>query len=200
MRARSHSFTLVEILVALVIISVIAGSLVLGIGRSIQSVRARTSKERLERLFQQAFRFSSVSGHISDVIITKGPNGWEGALSLWENTASDTLLFARSCHSISQLSGTETICLNDLEFHGAIFRFFGGHGLSHIEAFDASGRTTYASDLQTIEDNLADRQPEVTITLRPSNHSTVSEQVSMDPYLKTVPHPLPFPNEFLQAT
>lgn len=195
-----RSFTLIEVVVAFSILAMTMGALLFGLSRSIQAVRTQSSKERLERLFLQAFRFSSISGHVSDVIISKNSDGWAGSLTLWDNNATNIHLLARHCESIGQLGGIHSILLNDCEIQSATFRFFGGHGLTSVCAVDQYGRELPPADFRFVRDAYSNAEPELILSIHPTQNSTLVETVSLKTYFMTAPRHPPFPNEYTQAS
>lgn len=195
-----RSFTLIEVIVAISLLAVIAGVLVWGVGRSVGAMRTQSSKNRLENLFLQAFRFSSISGHACDVIICQYREGWRGSLSLWENSASNIHLLNRSGTSIGQLGGVQRILLNDCEVQSATFRFFGGHGLTLIYAQDQFGREIPPAAFRFVRDSNSPVEPELVLSMYPSNNPTPVETISLKPYCMTVPRHPQFPNDYTQAT
>ena len=180
--------------------AVVAGSLFLGISRSLRSTQLATSKQRLERMMLQAFRFSAVSGHVGDVVLEQKEGGvWEGYLNLWEFDARGLRLLAQNCVPIGSLRGIESIALNDREVHAVRFRFFGGHGLSAVYAHDQFGREMPATELRFAQAP-AQVEQELDMTLRSSPNSSSCEKISLKPYLLSTPHHRPFPDEYLQAS
>ena len=193
-----RSFSLIEVVVALSILAITAGVLLFGLGRSIRAIQTQTSRERLERLFLQAFRFSSVSGHVSDVIISKGPDGWVGELALWGQDSSNTHILARTCESIGQLSGIHSMFLNDCEIESASFRFFGSHGLLTVCAYDRYERELSSTDIRFSRDS-GSSTPELVLTICPTPNPTSAEAISLKSYFMTTPQHPPFPNEYTQT-
>jgi prepilin-type N-terminal cleavage/methylation domain-containing protein len=195
-----RSFSLIEVVVALSILAVTAGALLFGLGRSIRAIQTQTSRERLDRLFLQAFRFSSVSGHVSDVIISKGPDGWVGELALWGQDSSNTLTLARTCESIGQLSGIHSVFLNDCEITSASFRFFGSHGLITVCAYDRYERELSPADIRFSRDGGSSTpEPELVLTICPAANPTSVEAISLKSYCMTAPQHPPFPNDYIQT-
>ena len=194
-----RSFSLIEVVVALLILGVAAGALLFGIDRSIRAVRFQSSKERLERLFLQAFRFSSISGHVSDVIISKNPDGWVGELALWGESASSLPILVRNCESIGKLSGIHSILLNGCEVNSVSFRFFGSHGLVAVCAYDRFERELAPEDFRFARDS-AHAEPELVLSLYPTPNPAPVESLSLKSYFLTAPHYPPFPNEYTQTS
>ena len=195
-----RSFSLIELIVAVLILALAASGLFLGLHRSIRTVRIQSSKERLEQLFMQAFRFSSISGHVSDVIISKRPDGWIGELTLWGKDSSDITLLARNCEAISRLPGVLSAALNGREISGASFRFFGSHGLVAVCAFDQYGEGLSEEEVRFFRDVAASRvEPELVLTLFPTPNPTPVEELSLKAYFITALYHPPFPNELIQT-
>ena len=195
-----RSFSLIEVIVAVLILTVAAGGLFLGLGRSIRIVRIQSSKERLERLFSQAFRLSSISGHVSDVIISKGSDGWVGELTLWGKDSSDITALARNCEAIGRLPGVHSAALNGKEISGASFRFFGSHGLIAVCAFDQYGGEFSEEDIRFFRDIAASHaEPELILTLFPTPSPSPAETLSLEAYFMTTLHHPQFPNELTQT-
>ena len=148
----------------------------------------------------QAFRFSSISGHVSDVIISKGSDGWVGELTLWGKDSSDISILARNCESIGRLSGVYSAALNGQTISGASFRFFGSHGLVAVRAFDQYGGELSEEDIRFFRDVAASHaEPELVLTLFPTSNPSPVELLSLKAYCMTTPHHPPFPNELTQT-
>ena len=195
---RRQCFTLVEVLVAFSVIAIAAGALLFGISKSVRSTQLATSKQRIERMLLQAFRFSAVSGHVGDVVIEKKEEGgWEGSLNLWEIDSKGLGILARKCSAIGSLGGIESVSLNDRDVHSLTFRFFGGHGLSAIYAYDQYGGDCSPMNFRSTSQSTHIEQ-ELEISLRPTVNPTPKETISLTPYLLSIPRHLPFPNEYLQ--
>lgn len=195
---QKHGFTIVEVLVAIILMSVVGGVLVLGVQRSLRATHLKTSKERIERMLLQAFRFASVSGHVGDVVIRREEDGtFEGYINLWEVEATSLCLLAQKCESIGHLSGIHTMCLNDKFVHKAIFRFFGGHGLSTVYAYDTSDREVDPASFGFSQEKTSHKNKELEITIQSTQDRNPSEKISLDTYLLSIPHHLSFPDEYL---
>ena len=195
---RRHSFTIIEVLVALTLMAIIAGVVVLGVKRSLRTTQMKTSKERIERMLLQAFRFSAVSGHVGDVVIQRDATGaFEGYVNLWEKDSVKLCLLAQQNASIGGLAGIESLCLNGYAVEAATFRFFGGHGLTLVRAYDQFRRELSPSDFGFLPENITHRKRELEITLQPTKNPTPSEKISLDQYLLSVPHYIPIPDEYL---
>ena len=195
-----RSLTLIEVVLAFLVLAITAGALLLGLNRSIQAVRTQSSKERLERLFLQAFRFASISGHVSDVIISKESDGWVGSLTLWDDNSTNIHLLARNCEAIGQLGGIYSILLNDCEIQSASFRFFGGHGLTNVCAHDQFGREMAPADFRFVRDAYSTAEPELILSIHATANSPLVETISLKPYFMTAPRHPPFPNEYIQTS
>jgi hypothetical protein len=197
-RCRKHCFTIIELLVALSLMAVIAGGLVLGVTRSVRATQLKTSKERIERMFLQAFRFAAVSGHVGEVVIRREEDGaFEGYINLWEIGSRNITILAQRCVSIGRLSGIESISLNGCPVHRATFRFFGGYGLSTVCAYDQYQRELVPSDFGFSPENLTHKKRELEVVLRHTQNSDNGEKISLHPYLLSIPDHLSFPDEYL---
>jgi prepilin-type N-terminal cleavage/methylation domain-containing protein len=195
---RKYAFTIIEVLVALALMAIVASGLVLGVTRSLRATQLKTSKERIERMFLQAFRFAAVSGHVGDVVIRREEDGaFEGYVNLWEIDSRRLSILAQKCVSIGRLSGIESISLNNCSVYRATFRFFGGHGLSTVYAYDQYKHELLPSDFGFSPENITHKKRELEMTLRPTKDPTPSEKISLQPYLLSIPHYLPFPDECL---
>lgn len=201
MKSRRYCFTLIETLVAFSLLAIVLGAVVLGITRSVRATQLQTSKERLDRMLLQAFRFSSISGHVGDVVLCLSEDGngeWEGYVNLWEMDARTLSLLAQQCKAIGHLPGITTLQLNGRKVHKAIFRFFGGHGLSAVYAFDEYGSELTPSDFGFSSEVFTHSQRELEITLQPTREST-GETLSLKKYILSTPHYLQFPDEYLST-
>ena len=193
-----RGFTLIEVVVAFALMAIIASVVGLGVARSVRASQLTTSKERIERMLLQAFRFAAVSGHVSDVVIRQGEDGgFEGYLNLWEMNSKNLSTWAQSSVPIGHLSGIESINLNNCSVNKVIFRFFGGHGLSTVYAYDQFQRELAPSDFGFSPENITHRKRELEMILRPTPNENPSEKISLQPYLSSVAHYLPFPDEYL---
>jgi type II secretory pathway pseudopilin PulG len=195
-----RSFTLIEIVVAFSVLAIAAGALIFGLNRSIRAVKTQCSKERLERLFLQAFRFSSISGHVSDVLISKEPEGWVASLTLWENTSKEVHKLAQKSKNMGQLGGIHSILINDCEVQSASFRFFGGHGLLTVCANDQFDKELSSVDLRFLRDAHSNIEPELIVSIHPTPDSTHVETISLKPYFMTTPSHPTFPSEYTQSS
>ena len=195
---QKHSFTVIELLIAIILISVIGGVFVLGVQRSLRATQLKTSKERIDRMLLQAFRFASVSGHVGDVVIRRDEHGsFEGYMNLWELEATSLCLLAQKCEPIGHLSGVYSLYLNDKSVHKVIFRFFGGHGLSTIYANDEIDQEIDPARFGFSQERNLHKKPELDVTIQSTNGKTPSETISLDTYLLDIPHHLSFPDEYL---
>lgn len=199
-RWRKAAFTVIEVLVAVSLMAIVAGAVALGVQRSVRAAHLKTSKERIERLMLQAFRFSAVSGHVGDVVIFRAKDGtYQGHVNFWEADTGQVSLLTRSCESIGSLSGISSLSLNGCTVHKAVFRFFGGHGLSTVYAYDQYDRALAPSDFGFSSEETTHRKRELEMILFPTKNPTSGEKISLDPYLLSLPHSLPFPNEYLAS-
>ncbi len=197
-RERKASFTIIEVLIALCLLAIVAGAIALGIQRSVQATQLKTSKERLERLFLQAFRFSAVSGHVGEVVVRKRSDGmFEGYVNLWGQGTQSVSLIAQSCGPIGQLAGIDAIAFNGRTIHKAVFRFFGGHGLSSVCVYDQDDRKAANIEFDCAAADDSPMSRDLDMIVRPTKDPTTPEIISLKPYLLSVPHHLPFPNEYL---
>ena len=182
------------------LMAVVAGTLVLGITRSLRSTHLKTSKEHIERMLLQAFRFAAVSGHVGDVVITQSEDGtWNGYINLWEIDSRTLRILGRTCTSIGQLAGIDGVCLNGCSVHKATFRFFGSHGLSTVYAKDQHDRELDTSDFGFSPENITHKERELEISLLPTKNPNPSEKISLKSYLLSIVHYPSFPNEYLSA-
>ena len=195
---KRHSFTLIEVLVAIALMAIVAGGIVLGIKRSVQATHVKTSKERIERMLLQAFRFAAVSGHVADVVIVQKEEGeFEGYINLWETDSKNLSILAQNCKSIGALPGIQSVGLNDRPINKVIFRFFGGHGLSIVHAYDSSERELAPGEFGFLPETAGQKKIELEISLRTTENQDPSAKISLHPYLLSIPRHLPFPDEYL---
>jgi prepilin-type N-terminal cleavage/methylation domain-containing protein len=195
---KRHSFTLIEVLVAIALMAIVASGIALGINRSVQASHAKTSKERIERMLLQSFRFAAVSGHVADVVIVqKEGENFEGYINLWETDSKNLSILAQNCKSIGALSGIQSIDLNDRSINKAVFRFFGCHGLCAVHAYDGSERELAPAEFGFSPEAAGQKNTDLEIRLRTKENQDPFAKISLQPYLLSVPRHLPFPDEYL---
>ena len=190
------SATLVEVLIALIIISTMLSALSFAIFRANASAQFSQSADRIEHLFSQAIHFSSLTGKEGSVILYKTNKQWYGYFDLFTSSAKRFTALTKAPPSSIQLKQLSKIRLNDHYLSEIKLSFYAHTGLFYIEAKDEFGSLLTAHQLGFNFSN-PEKKSDFSLELFPLASHLSKKSIYRENFVTTIHTYVPFPNDLL---
>jgi type II secretory pathway pseudopilin PulG len=191
--ANRRSVSLIEIIVAMVILSLVTAGLSISIAKHSRRIAFNKTCDRLEKMCFQAYRFSAINVHATNVIIQKEKDQWEAYVSLWGN--NDIMRkITQNCSDLKDLRSIRAIRVNGQNVSGLTLQFFGSEGLALITGIDEYGHPLKHIDFIHIVEGKEVKTPEIIIESDLNDVQTRS--IPLQNYLSSPKSYLSFPNEY----
>ncbi len=199
----NHSISLVEVIIALVILSATIGGLVLSGADRNKKSQFTHSRDRIQHLCHQAYRFSAMNIHVTTVVLHKNDdNQWEAYLSLWGD--SDTMLrVTQNCKQLKDLKWVQNVLVDGQSVSELELQFFGHEGLSGVYAKNAWGSHLPEFDLIHAPGRTKPQIPQITfeapfseIDPLTKRNTKAKRALDLERFAIAATDYPPFPNEY----
>jgi hypothetical protein len=190
---RRHSVSLIEIIIAMVILSLVTAGLSISIAKHSRSIAFNKTCDRLEKMCFQAFRFSAINIHVTNVTIQKRNNQWEAYVCLW---GYDDIMrrATQNCSDLKDLRGIRTIRVNGQSVSELTLQFFGSDGLALVYGLDEYGHPLKRVDFIHIIEGKEVKTPEIVI--ESSLNDVRARSLPLEQYLPSPESYQSFPSEY----